>query len=270
MEILSRIREALLKVAPVFSTYLSGAVEAEEKSGGRGPVTEADRMANTVLREKLLRNGEGWLSEESTDDFERLSKGRVWIVDPLDGTKEFITGIPEWCVSIGYVENGRAIAGGVFNPATGEVFLGSVESGVTYNGKKVRASNRSSLEGALVLASRSEVKRGEWEHLKDVPFEIRPTGSVAYKLAMVSAGLADATWTLSPKHEWDVAGGVALVLAAGGFVTTQSGEPIIFNKEHTLFPGLLAGGAGLKQTIRSYTDLPATPEGSSKATKGAD
>ena len=268
MEILSRIQEALLKVAPVFSTYLSGSVEAEEKSGGRGPVTEADRMANKVLREKLLRNGEGWLSEESTDDFERLSKGRVWIVDPLDGTKEFVTGIPEWCVSIGYVENGRAIAGGVFNPATGEVFLGSVESGVTYNGKKVRASNRSSLEGALVLASRSEVKRGEWEHLKDVPFEIRPTGSVAYKLALVSAGLADATWTLSPKHEWDVAGGVALVLAAGGFVTTQSGEPVIFNKEHTLFPGLLAGGAGLKQTIRSYTDLPATPEGSSKSTKG--
>lgn len=252
METLIRIKEALDKVAPVFALYQSGEVKAEQKSGGRGPITEADRMANKILRENLLRQGEGWLSEESTDDLERLQKRRVWIVDPLDGTHEFVAGIPEWCISIGLVENGRAVAGGVYNPATKEVFLGSLESGVTYNGKKVYASRRSSMEGALVLASRSEVRRGEWDHLRNAPFEIRPTGSVAYKLALVSASLADATWTLSPKHEWDVAGGVALVRAAGGFVDSSMGKPVTFNNERTLFPGLLAGGTKLQSEIRGY------------------
>src|SRR5207245_1834007 len=85
---------------------------------------------------------------------------RVWVVDPLDGTREFVAGIPEWCVSIGLVENGEAIAGGICNPATGETFIGSLESGLTYNGRRARCSQKSSLSGAIILASRSEVKRG--------------------------------------------------------------------------------------------------------------
>ena len=94
-------------------------------------------------------------------------------------------GIPEFCVSIGFVENGRPVAGGICNPATNEIFLGSVESGVTYNGKPSQTSQRRSLEGALVLASRSEVNRGEWKPFEDAAFEIRAMGSVAYKLALV-------------------------------------------------------------------------------------
>ena len=103
---------------------------------GDDPVTEADRVANGVLRDILVRDGEGWLSEESADDLTRLKKTRIWVVDPIDGTREFVAGIPEWCVSIGLIENGQAIAGGICNPATGETFLGSLESGVTYNGRR--------------------------------------------------------------------------------------------------------------------------------------
>ena len=88
-----------------------------------------------MLRQNLLRDGEGWLSEESVDDLSRLEKSRVWVVDPLDGTREFVKGIPEFCVSIGYVENGRPVAGGICNPATNETFIGSIETGVLYNGK---------------------------------------------------------------------------------------------------------------------------------------
>src|SRR5207302_594590 len=160
-EILQRIESALEASRTVFSRFTCGAIKAEYKAG-HDPVTEADKAVDAVLRKELLREGEGWSSEESVDDFSRLEKSRVWMVDPLDGTREFVVGIPEFCVSVAMVENGRPVAGGICNPASNEVFLVSLDSGVTYNGKPARASRRTSLDGALVLASRSEVKRGEW------------------------------------------------------------------------------------------------------------
>src|SRR5208282_31174 len=165
-----------------------------------------------------LRQGEGWLSEETADNASRLDKSRVWVVDPLDGTREFVLGLPEFCVSIGFVENGKPVAGGIYNPATRETFLGAIDTGVLYNGKPCAPSQRTSLEDALVLASRSEVKRGDWKQFENTAFTTKAMGSVAYKLALVSAGLADVTFTLTPKNEWDVAAGAALVLSAGGFV----------------------------------------------------
>jgi myo-inositol-1(or 4)-monophosphatase len=250
-EPLLRIREALHSAVPAVSHFVPGNVTTQYKPG-HDPVTEADRLANEVLREVLVQDGEGWLSEESVDDNERLGKDRVWIVDPLDRTREFVAGIPEWCVSVALVEHGRAVAGGICNPTTGELILGSLETGVTLNGKTVRASQRESLAGALVLASRSEVKRGEWDRFRSAPFAIRPLGSVAYKLALVAAGMADATWTLVPKHEWDVAAGVALVEAAGGFVRDLKSAPVKFNRASALLSGLVAGGAGLRESIISF------------------
>lgn len=248
-ETLSRIRDALIEAVGAISSFVPGAVKSEQKSGGRGPVTEADRVSNRVLRECLLLDGEGWLSEETIDDLARLDRQRVWVVDPLDGTSDFVAGIPEWCVSIAMVENGRPVAGGICNPATGETFLGSAETGVTYNGQPAAASAKAGLEGAVVLASRSELKRGEWEQFRNDKFEIRPTGSVAYKLALVSAGRADATWTLTRKNEWDVAAGVALIEAAGGIVRTSNNSPLLFNKRRPLLPGLFACGPNLSKEI---------------------
>jgi len=214
-------------------------------------VTEADRALDAVLRKNLLRPGEGWLSEESADDLTRLQNEYVWVVDPLDGTREFVAGIPEFCVSIAMVHRGEPVAGGVFNPATDEVFLGSIDSGLTYNGRPAQASQRDALEGALVLASRSETKRGEWQAFRSAPFKVLPMGSVAYKLARVSAGLADLTFTLVPKHEWDVAGGAALVASGGGFVQTLD-TPLRCNREKPLIAGLIAGGAQLQGELLEF------------------
>jgi myo-inositol-1(or 4)-monophosphatase len=250
-ETLQRILQALEAARRVLASFTPGAVSTEYKAG-RDPVTEADRAVNQVLREFLVRDGEGWLSEESADDRSRLTLQHVWIVDPLDGTREFVEGIPEWCVSVAKVENGRAVAGGILNPATGELFVGSTATGVTYNGVRVRASDRSTLDGALVLGSRSEVKRGEWARFEDAPFVLKPMGSVAYKLARVAAGLADATWTLVPKHEWDVAAGAALVLAGGGFVLTLDNAVPTFNNPDALLTGLIAGGPRMREPIESF------------------
>jgi myo-inositol-1(or 4)-monophosphatase len=253
-EILPRIEDALRAAQKVFDQFSPGAVEAEFKAG-HDPVTEADRTVDSLLRRELLREGEGWLSEESVDDFTRLEKSRVWVVDPLDGTREFVAGIPEFCVSVALIDNGRPIAGGICNPVTHETFLGSVESGVTYNSRSVRTSEKKSLRNAEILASRSELNRGEWNQFGHDEFHIRPMGSVAYKLALVSAGLSDATFTLVPKHEWDIAAGVALVLSNGGFVRTLDDRPLRFNQPRPLVSGLIACGAALAPELISRLEL---------------
>jgi myo-inositol-1(or 4)-monophosphatase len=247
-EILKRIKNALEAAAESISSFIPGAVAAEFKVGD-DPITEADRRANRVLRQALNRDGEGWLSEESFDDWARLKNERVWVVDPLDGTREFVAGIPEWCISVGFVENGRALAGGICNPTTRELFLGAVGQGITLNGKAVRPSNCRSLSGAVVLASRSEVKRGEWDCFRQAPFVTKPMGSVAYKLALVAAGLGDATWTLAPKNEWDIAAGVALIECAGGIARKTDNSLICFNQKSTRIPGLLACGPHLLEEL---------------------
>jgi len=250
---LERIARGLLAAGEVLQDFTAGQVEATRKAGG-SPVTEADRRIDDLLRELLPAPGEGWLSEETVDRAERLDCRRVWVVDPLDGTQEFVEGIPEWCVSIGLVEDGRPVAGGILNPSTGETFLGSPATGVTLNGEPVRQSPRTSLRGAVVLASRGEVQRGLWRPFEGCGIEVVAMGSVAYKLARVAAGLADATWTLVPKNEWDLAAGVALVEALGGTVRRPDGEPCLFNRAKTLYPGLIASGAALAAPIEALIE----------------
>jgi myo-inositol-1(or 4)-monophosphatase len=249
-EYLSRIEHALLHATEVANELRSRAFELCDR-GGRNVVTDVDRRLCELLRAELVRTDEGWLSEEDPDDQSRLASELVWVVDPLDGTREFVDGIPEWCISVGLVENGVPIAGGTSNPATGEIFLGALDCGVTRNGEQVQTTNRSSLEGALVLASRSECKRGEWKPTEQHAFTIEPMGSVAYKMSRVAAGLADATWTLSPKHEWDVAAGVALVRAASGIVQLPGSSELRFNRPKPLLPGLIACGPRLWPGISS-------------------
>jgi len=247
-DILARIEAALDAARLVFARFTPGAIETEYKIG-HDPVTEADRAVDAVLRQNLLREGEGWLSEESVDDVSRLGKKHVWVVDPLDGTREFVAGIPEFCVSIGFVEDGRPVAGGICNPATKETIIGAIDCGILYNGKPARPSQRTTLPGSLILASRSEVKRGEWQQFQTGDYQIRPMGSVAYKLGLVAAGQADITFTLTPKNEWDVAAGAALVQSAGGFVATLDNAPLRCNKRDPLLTGLMASGSFLREPL---------------------
>ncbi len=242
---LRRIEHALAEGGEILRRYTPGDIEARKKAGD-DPVTEADLAVDAALKRILPRAGEGWLSEETRDDESRLSRSRVWIVDPLDGTREFVLGLPEFCISIALVEDGAAVAGGIFNPATGETIVGSRETGVTLNGELVRPRTTPSIASATVLASRSEVGRGDWRPFADAyPFTIQPMGSVAYKFGRVAAGLADATWTLVPKHEWDIAAGIALVAAAGGEVRAMPGDDLTLNRRHPKLRGLVALSPGV-------------------------
>jgi myo-inositol-1(or 4)-monophosphatase len=252
----ARIGAALAAAIEAFRPFTPGAVDFEHKTPG-DPVTQADRAVDEVLKRHLLRAGEGWLSEETADDRDRLKARRVWVVDPLDGTREFVQGIPEWCTSVGLVEGGEAVAAGIANPATGEVFIGAVGEGLLLGDRTARATCRESLEGALVLASRSEVNRGEWKRFEAQAYRLQAMGSVAYKLARVAAGLADATWTLVPKHEWDVAAGVALLRAGGGEARLLDGSRPLFNRASPKLTGLVAAGTALLPEVMRHLGLPA-------------
>jgi len=201
-------------------------------------VTEADRVVDTVLKENLLREGEGWLSEETADNPSRLDKERCRSVRRHTGIRAGFAGVLRFHRP---AEDGKPVAGGIYNPATKETFLGAVDCGLLYNGHPARPSQRKALDGAVILANRSEVKRGEWKAFKGQRFQVRAMGSVAYKLALVSAGLTDVTFTLTPKNEWDVLVGAALVLSAGGFVSTLEKSSLIANRRDPLLSGLLAG-----------------------------
>ena len=248
-EDLARIEVALDEAVRVLEEFTPGAIASTLKSGD-DPLTEADLAVDDVLKNLLPSDGEGWLSEETVDSSDRLGRRRVWIVDPIDGTREFVEGVPEWCVSVGLIEDGQPVAGGIHNPATGERITGALGLGVTYVGPNP-ALDATKLSDASVGASRSEMRRGEWNRFEDSSFTIVPMGSVAYKMALVAAGRLDATWTLVPKNEWDLAGGAALLAAAGGWGVLKDGSQPTWNDEDPLVPGFIATTAALRDEVEA-------------------
>ena len=229
--------------------YYCSSYTVKDKSRGN-PVTDADHAANTLLHRNLkaLLPDTGWLSEETIDHPDRLTRKRVWVVDPLDGTREFIMGIPEFAISVALIESGQPVVGVIYNPATEELFYGAKDGGVSFNGNPHQVTERAELEGAAIEASRSEYKRGEFKPFEDI-LKIRIMGSTAYKLARVAAGLSDASWSRGPKNEWDICAGALLVAEAGGRCVDLSNSPFRFNRPQTLVTGFIADNGHLHDAI---------------------
>lgn len=215
-----------------------------ERKANNDLVTAADLQANEVLKKALMKHypAYGWLSEESVDDESRLSKQRVWVVDPIDGTIEYAHGIPEYAVSVALVDQGDPILAAVYNPVTQELFHAVKGKGAWLNDTAIRCDAAASRDSLLLLASRSEDKRGEWDRFKQ-QHQVKIVGSIAYKLALVAAGKADATFSLGPKSEWDIAAGVLLVNEAGGLAVNQRRKAFVFNQRNVLVDGIV-GSAG--------------------------
>ncbi len=247
--LLNDAAEITCQAGEVIMGYFRSAMEVQDKSPDN-PVTAADFAADSLLKEKLqqLLPEAGWLSEETVDNPQRLDRRYVWVVDPLDGTKEFVMGIPEFSISVALVEDGAPLLAVILNPATGELYRGARALGVRLNNEPVRVSLRGELAGATIDASRSEIRRGEF-----APFEanmsIRTMGSIAYKLARVSAGQADATWSRGPKNEWDICAGALLVQEAGGRCVDLYDAPFLFNMPRTKVNGIIADNGRLHDQI---------------------
>jgi myo-inositol-1(or 4)-monophosphatase len=223
------------------------------------PLTAADLAADSILEQGLstLLPGSRYFGEESSHDGEESSR-YCWIVDPLDGTKEFVRGIPEYVVSVLLQENGVDLAAVIHNPASGETIAGCA-AGVTLNDRPVQTTSRRQLTGAKALASRTETEAGEWDKFRDL--ELVTTGSVAWKCALVAAGIADLTFTLRPRHVWDVGAGFALVSWAGGRVSNKEGKPIRIRPTHEKVYGFLATNGPLHpDLIERLRDVPLGPD----------
>src|ERR1700687_2424282 len=199
-------RDAALAAGKILQRYFRDGGYQIDSKGKNNPVTTADFEADSRLKQ-ILRDAfpaYGWLWEETVDNDDRLACERVWIVDPLDGTKEFIKGIPEFVVAIALTDNGVPVMGVTYNPIKRELFWAARGAGCYLDDSPVHVTAAPGLAGSVVLASRSETARGDWKAYKD-QFAAHPIGSVAYKLALVAAGKADGTFTASPKSEWDIA-----------------------------------------------------------------
>ena len=232
--------------------YYGGKYQVDYKER-RDPVTSADLAANACLKELLLGAypGYGWLSEETADSPERLSAERLWIVDPIDGTQEFIAGIPEYAVSVALVEAGEPVVGVIYNPPADQLFAAVRGGGAFLNGKRVFCSEVPRLDQAILIVSRSETKRGEIEPLRPHLKEVKPLGSVAYKLAAVSAAQGgDFNVSVQPKSEWDVCAGDLLVREAGGQMLDLEGCVRRYNQsDPRIAGGLVAGNPHLVHAL---------------------
>ena len=243
------LRRAVRAAGAIALDYFERGFEVRQKSPG-DPVTDADLAVDAALHETLsaARPDYGWLSEESGDDPARLDAARVWVVDPIDGTRGFVDGNREWVVSAALVANGRPVAACIFNPATEAFYDACKGEGTRLNGERVRVSEVDGLAGAALASSRNEERRALWRG-RFPEASIRVIDAIAYKLALVADGSVDGTIALRPKSDWDIAAGDLLIAEAGGVATTPEGETMHYNGARVRKPGLVAAAPALHRAL---------------------
>lgn len=198
--------------------------------GGGSPVTEADLAVDRFLFEEIFRlaPGAGWLSEETADNAERLSRERLIVVDPIDGTLAFSRGDDRWAVSIALVEGGRPVAGVVHAPALDETYVAAQGQGAFLNGVRISVSTRERMEGALIVAP-----RGFNSFFEKSPygFELAPrTPSLALRLADIATGRHDLAIAAAQSRDWDIAAADLILTEAGGVLSELDGARLIYNR----------------------------------------
>lgn len=210
-----------------------------EKAPGH-PVCEIDLEVDALLAERLkaIDPAAGWLSEETADNAARLGARRVWLVDPIDGTRDYLRGRPGWAVSVALVEDGRPIVGVLEAPARGETWVAAAGRGAMLNNAPLRAGNRADLSGARVPTDTLPKVDAD---LVAVP---RPN-SIALRIAMVASDEVDLCASLRWGSEWDIAAAALIAAEAGATVTDPLGRPILFNKAAPDVFGILAAGHAL-------------------------
>lgn len=221
------LKETAAEAARMVMTYFGRDPHVMMKDGN-SPVTEADLAADFYLRETLLaaRPDYGWLSEETADNADRLTKRRCFIVDPIDGTKAFIAGRSQWCVSVGLVEDGVPVAGVLDCPVRGEVFESSLGGGAFLNGKAI---GQSQWQGAPRFAgNKSWLQAYALKH--DIePEQIGHIPSLAYRVACIADRRFEGTFIKPDCHDWDIAAAALILSETGGALLEQDGSPARFN-----------------------------------------
>jgi myo-inositol-1(or 4)-monophosphatase len=255
--------ESVRAAGPVAMRFFRGAVKSWEKNPD-DPVSEADHAVNDVLKASLhgARPDYGWLSEETPDDRDRLERERVWVVDPIDGTKAFLRGEPEFTICVALLERGQPTLAAVYNPASDEFFEAAAGDGARLNGAPIRASAADDLSHAHLLAGRRMFERAGYGG-PPPGCTFRFVNSIGYRLALVAAGRFDSCVSLNGKSDWDIAAADLLVREAGGRVTTARGAPFAYNGRSTRHGSVVASAPALHDKVLAMLDRIQPPHGAS-------
>jgi myo-inositol-1(or 4)-monophosphatase len=202
-------------------------------------VTEADLKIDAFLKSRLLdtRPDYGWLSEESVDTPDRLSRKRLWIVDPIDGTNSFVNGTDGWCIGAALVEDGHPILAALFQPVADQFYAAALGHGAFCNRVSIKPNDQAGFAGASLLGTGRALKA-----LPGVEAAAAPNIPLLLRLAHVACGKADIALSLGLRNDWDLAAGHLLVQEAGGVITQSTGAPMIYNQVLPKQNGLLAAG----------------------------
>lgn len=221
-----------------------------DKPGHQGPVSEADLAIDEMLREMLLeaRPDHAWLSEETDDSPERLKARRLFIVDPLDGTRSFLKGERTFAHSLAVIHDGAVTAGVVLLPMLDKLYAAALGQGAALNGAPIRAGGRDALDGADMLVARPALEPAHWAGpVPQVHRHLRP--SLAYRMCLVAEGRYDAMLTIRDSWDWDTAAGALILTEAGARVTDRTGRPFAFNTPLPMSPGVIAANPALHAGI---------------------
>ena len=231
------VREAGALALSLFRTELKNWTK-----GASSPVSEADIAVNDLVEQRLraATPDYGWLSEESVDDDSRLAKELVWIVDPIDGTRAYLAGREDWCVSVALVAGSAPVLGAVFAPATDEFFFAVRGSGATHNGKPLRAAGGTELDFSRMAGPKPLVQRLS-PSAKEITLYPR-IGSLALRLCRVADGGLDAAFAGGQSRDWDLAAANLIVHEANGRMTALSGDAIEYNRRDVVHGVLVAAG----------------------------
>jgi myo-inositol-1(or 4)-monophosphatase len=240
------IAQAARDAGKLALAFRARGLKAWEKSKG-DPVSEADLAADDLLQNRLkpARRDYGWLSEETADDHSRLTASRSFVVDPIDGTRAFIKGRPEFVVSIAVIDQGEPVAAAVFDPSTDRLWDAIRGGGARLNGASIQVSRHRTIKGARILGD-----PGRLPLLREMGAEASTVNSAALRLTLAAQGAFDAVVAERAKWDWDVAAGALILSEAGGVITSRKGDPLVFNGEPPLQPAPLAAGPALHALLR--------------------
>jgi len=238
----ARLDAAVREAGSLALSMFGKPIKQWTKGASASPVSETDIAVDTLLRERLTggSNAIAWLSEETADDAARLTSRYVWVVDPIDGTRAYLAGQPDWAISAALVENGRPIAACLYAPALDEFFAARADAGSTLNGNAIAATPGADLHGIRVAGPQKFLER-----LSAIlpPFTKLPRGhSLALRFARVAQGLCDAAFAGGNSHDWDLAAADLLVHQAGGVLTPLVGGTIAYNRPVPRHGMLIAAG----------------------------
>lgn len=254
------LKAAVIEAAVLSLSFYKGKISSWRKHDD-SPVSEADIAVNDLLQSRLrtARPDYGWLSEETEDDRSRLAAKRTWVVDPIDGTRAFLKGKPEFTIVAALVENGSPIAAAVAAPAHNDLYEAVIGGGARKNDQPIKVTPASRIDGLQVLASDGFVGLPIWK----TPWPsmtVSDVNSIALRLCLVAEGRYHAAMRLKGCHDWDLAAAHLILSEAGGTLTTHEGKPFAYNGQHCTQGSFVAGDAAIHAKLCAHIvqnfDLP--------------